>query len=83
MPVMDVTALAPGQLQHSVELFDSLCYKSMLPLHEIDKDPVRKELDSRFACEVLGLPNAILQPDGPMDLLRRKLAQEPSIRGNK
>ncbi|HEY6448090.1 MAG TPA: hypothetical protein VIY53_16630 [Acidobacteriaceae bacterium] len=83
MPVLDVTALTPEQLQIAVGLFDHMCYKPMLPLHEMDEDPVREELDARFAREVLGLPETLLQPDGPMDLLRRKLAQEPSIRGNK
>jgi hypothetical protein len=55
----------------------------LFPIHEIDKDPVRKELDERFAQEVLGLPEVLLQPGGPLDVLRMKLALEPSIRGNK
>ena len=55
----------------------------MLPFHEIDKDPVRKELDERFFHEVLGLPGKIIAPGGALDVLRMKLAQEPSIRGNK
>ncbi|MHB1865670.1 MAG: DNA methyltransferase family protein [Candidatus Saccharimonadales bacterium] len=83
MPVLDVTALSPDQLGRAVKLFDSMCSKPMLPIHEIDKDLVRKELDERFASDLLGLPKTILQPDGPMDLLRKKLAREPSIRGNK
>lgn len=83
MPILDVTALTPHQLDRAVKLFNSMCYKPMLPIHEIDKDPVRKELDERFAREVLGLPDSILQPGGALDVLRMKLAQEPSIRGNK
>jgi hypothetical protein len=55
----------------------------MLPIHEIDKDPVRKELDERFAREVLGVPESILQSGGALDVLRMKLAQEPAVRGNK
>jgi hypothetical protein len=55
----------------------------LLPIHEIDKDPVRKELDERFAREVLGLPEQILAPGGALEVLRMKLALEPSIRGNK
>lgn len=57
--------------------------EQLLPLHEIDKDPVRKELDERFGREVLGLPESILQLGGALEVLRMKLAQEPSIRGNK
>lgn len=83
MPIIDVTALTPEQLQHAVKIFDSMCYKQMLPIHEIDKDPIRKELDERFAIDVLGVSAAILLPDGPLDLLRKKLALEPSIRGTK
>jgi hypothetical protein len=49
-------------------------------VHEIDNDMVRHELDERFVGDVLGLTKAIV---GPIDLLRMKLAQEPSIRGQK
>jgi hypothetical protein len=83
MPIVDVTALTSGQLDRAVKLFDSMCLKPMLPIHEIDKDPVRKELDERFAREVLGLPESMLQPGGALEVLRMKLALEPSIRGNK
>jgi len=83
MPVLDVSGLTPQQLERAVQLFDSMCLKPMLPIHEIDKDPVRKELDERFAREVLGLPESVLAPGGALEVLRMKLAQEPSIRGNK
>ena len=83
MPIMDVTALSPQQLDRAVQLFDSMCYKPMLPIHEINKDPIRKELDERFAREVLGLPESILQPGGALDVLRMKFALEPAILGNK
>jgi hypothetical protein len=81
--VLDVTALTPEQLEKAVTVFDQMCEQSLLPLHEMDKDPVRKKLDDRFAREVLCLPKSILQPGGPLEVLRMKLAQEPSIRGNK
>jgi len=32
---------------------------------------------------VLGLPESIVAPDGPIDLIRRKLAREPQIHGGK
>ena len=83
MPVLNVTALAPQQLERAVNLFDYICLKPMLPIHEIDKDLVRKELDERFGREVLGLPEPMLRSGGALDVLRMKLAQEPSIRGNK
>ena len=83
LPILDVTALSGKQLERAVKLFDEMCNEPMVPIHEIDKDPVRRELDERFGREVLGLPEAVLAPGGALDVLRMKLAQEPSIRGNK
>ena len=83
LPVLDVMGLTPDQLKKAAKVFDRMCHKQLLPIHEIDKDPTRKELDERFAREVLGLSELITQPGGPFELLRMKLAQEPSIRGNK
>jgi hypothetical protein len=42
-----------------------------------------KELDEKFARGVLGLPASMRAPGGPLELLRMKLAREPSIRGHK
>jgi len=83
MPVLDVTTLKPKQLEKAVKIFDQMCEKELLPIHEINKDAIRKELDERFAREVLGLPQSITEPGGALDILRMKLSQEPSIRGNK
>jgi hypothetical protein len=83
LPVLDVTALPPNRLKAAVVIFDDLKCERLLPLHELDKDPVRKKLDERFAMEVLGLPVSFVRPGGPLELLRMKLAQEPSIRGGK
>jgi len=83
MPLLDVTTLQPNQLVNAVRLFDEMCDKPMLPLHEIDKDTVRHELDERFGLEVLDLHPSLFVAGGPLEILRLKLAQEPSIRGNK
>ena len=83
MPVLDVTALSSDQLDEAVKIFDAMSEEAMLPIHQIDQDPVRKELDNQFGSRVLGLSDAILQDGGPLDILRMKLSQEPSIRGNK
>jgi hypothetical protein len=83
LPVLDVTALNATQLKAAVQLFDAMSGLDLLPLHEIDKDAVRQKLDRRFALEVLGLPTSVVQPGGPLELVRMKLAQEPSIRGGK
>jgi hypothetical protein len=83
LPVLDVTALNATQLKAAVQLFNAMSGLELLPLHEIDKDPVRQKLDRRFALEVLGLPASVVEPGGPLELTRMKLAQEPSIRGGK
>ena len=83
LPILDVTALKPKQLKEAVQLFDAMCGLDLLPLHEIDKDPVRQDLDNKFARDVLGLPQPITEQGGSLELLRMKLAREPSIRGSK
>lgn len=83
LPVLDVTQLTPEQLAAAVRIFDDLSESPLLPVHEIDHDAARKELDTRFLREVLAAPESLLEADGPMDLLRWKLSREPSIRGSK
>jgi hypothetical protein len=83
LPILDVTALTDEQLKRAAKLFDEMCHKELLPIHEIDKDSARKELDESFGREVLGLPESLFAPGRPVEILRMKLAQEPSIRGNK
>lgn len=83
LPVLDVIAFTPEQLAKAVTLFDAMKDQPLLPIHEIADDPVRKKLDEEFARNVLGLPESILASGGPLELLRRKLSREPSIRGNK
>lgn len=83
LPVYDVTSLAPAKLKIASTVFDELYDKPLLPFHEIDRDPVRRQLDERFGREVLDLPPELFRADGPLALLRMKLAREPSIRGSK
>jgi hypothetical protein len=83
LPVLGVTALKPKQLAEAVKLFDTMSRQDLLPLHEIDRDPIRKVLDEEFARNVLRLPEPILAPGGPLEVLRMKLSREPSVRGHK
>ena len=83
LPILDVTALEPKLLAEAVKLFDAMSEQPLLPLHELDSDPVRKELDEAFARNVLRLPEPILASGGPLELLRMKLSQEPSIHGGR
>jgi hypothetical protein len=83
LPVLDVTALKPNQLAKAAALFDKVSGRPLLPIHEIDKDIVRQELDAQFLQGVLGLPKPLFETGGPFEILRMKLSLEPSIRGSK
>jgi hypothetical protein len=83
LPVLDVTKLNKDALTKAVAIFDDMKQKELRTVNEIDKDPVRCELDNRLTTEVLGFPPELVAEDGPLDLLRRKLALEPSIHGGK
>jgi hypothetical protein len=83
LPVLDVTKLSKDALAKAVALFDELKHKELRPVNEIAQDTVRAEIDTRLATEVLGFPPELVAPDGPLALLRQKLALEPSIAGSK
>ena len=83
LPVLDVTELSKKQLKAAGKLFAEIAVRDLLPLHQLHKDDVRCELDERFGREVIGLAAALFAKNGPVDILRRKLAAEPSVRGNK
>jgi hypothetical protein len=83
LPVLNVTKLSEKMLNNTVSIFNDLRHKELKPINEIANDPVRAEIDTRLAIEVLGLPKEFTEKDGPLDLLRHKLALEPSIAGTK
>ncbi|MEX1187515.1 MAG: hypothetical protein WEA80_13090 [Gemmatimonadaceae bacterium] len=83
LPTLNVKALDPKCLTRAASLFDALSAEDLLPLHEIDRDPARRQLDDRFALDVLGLSGEVVASGGPLELLRLKLSREPSIRGGK
>jgi hypothetical protein len=83
LPILDVTALEPKQIARAVKIFDTMCCRQLLPIHDMDRDPVRKELDEKVVRGVLGLAESITAAGGPLDVLRMKLSREPSVRGNK
>lgn len=83
LPVLDVGKLSTEQLNRAAKLFDDFRKLPLRPINEIDQDEARAELDNRFCAEVLGVSKAITHPEGPLALLRQKLAKEPSVRGGK
>ena len=83
IPTLDVRQLTARQKKIAEESFAALRGERFLPFDQIDEDHARAELDRRLLVDVLGLPASLCEPDGPIDLLRRKLAREPQIHGGK
>ena len=83
IPTLDVRTLTDEQVASAKAAFEALRERRFLPFDQIDEDPARAELDRRLLVDVLGLPETLCEPDGPIDLLRRKLAHEPQIHGGK
>lgn len=80
---LDPTQLSSGQLAASAALLADRAAMPMRPFNEIAEDDARAALDRAFLGDILGLPDAMFANDGPLALLRRKLAAEPSVHGNK
>jgi hypothetical protein len=83
LQVLDVTKLSEDALVKAVTIFDEMKHKELQPVNEIAQDAVRAEIDTRLATEVLGFSPELAAADGPLALLRQKLALEPSITGSK
>lgn len=80
---LDLRALSGAQLQAAEAAFAALAGDRFLPFDQIDEDQARAEIDRRLLVDVLSLDPALCEAGGPMELLRRKLAAEPQIHGNK
>ena len=83
IPSLDTRALTSEQHAAAKSAFDAMRDLRFLPFDQIDEDPARAELDRRLLVDVLGLPESLCEENGPVDLLRRKLAREPRIHGGK
>ena len=83
IPALDVRALSDAQHAAARVAFEALRERQLLPFDQIDEDDARADLDRALLVDVLGLPAALCEPDGPLALLRDKLAAEPQIHGGK
>ena len=83
IPTLDTRALTAEQHAAAKAAFEAMRERRFLPFDQIDEDPARAELDRRLLVDVLGLPESLCAEHSPIDLLRRKLAQEPQIHGGK
>ena len=70
LPVLDLRAIAPEQLQALSQLFDDVAEEEFERLPAMADCAARRRLDDGLS-EILGLPN--------LDGLRRLLASEPVV----
>ncbi len=81
MPTLDVRCLSDEALANAERIFHSLKHKRMLPFNEVDRDPVRHELDRLLLSEVLDITTE--DAHNAIHRLRELLCAEPSIHGGK
>ncbi len=84
MPTLDVRCLSDEALANAERIFHALKHKKhkrMLPFNEIDRDPVRHELDRLLLSEVLDITSE--DAHNAVHRLRELLSAEPSIHGGK
>jgi hypothetical protein len=82
LPTFDLRTLSEETLGEAVRRFDELKALHLSPFDQIDIDGQRHEIDAALG-PIFGVPDRLLGPGGPLDLLRRKLAREPSITGGR
>ena len=80
LPVLDVRELDSRQLGIAKRIFEDFEDWTFLPANEAYRDETRKALDRAVLCELLGLPETILEP---LDLLRLQWCSEPTVHGGK
>ncbi len=78
--VLDPRALTDLQLERAAELFGEFQERIFLPANEAYRDEVRVDLDRAVMTDLLGYPEAILEP---LANLRLKWCHEPSVHGGK
>src|SRR5690349_24300354 len=82
LPIYDLRMLPDTALDMAAQRLDDLKTARLLPLDQIDRDKERQKIDAAMG-PIFGLPDRLLAAGGAVDLLRRKLAHEPSITGGR
>lgn len=72
MPVLDIRNLKKSQLKNLADSYDKLSIEGLMPLAQLDVDPVRKEIDAAI-CKALGIPT--------LKVIRELLVREPGLTG--
>ena len=80
IPVLDCRALSGDMLSEASEIFARFRLRAFLPANEAYRDDARQDLDEAVLCDLLGLPESILEPLGT---LRQQWCREPTVHGGK
>lgn len=80
IPVLDLRAIPAEVLVTLAETLERFAAHDLLPANEAYRDLVRCDLDKAVLCEVLGLPESILDP---LATVREQWCAEPSVHGGK
>lgn len=80
LPVLDVRKLDPRKLRQAKGIFEDFQDWTFLPANEAYRDDTRKALDEAVLCDLIGLPETVLEP---LDVLREQWCAEPTVHGGK
>ena len=80
VPVLDCRALSGDTLSEALEIFARFRLRAFLPANEAYRDEARQDLDRAVLCDLLGLPESILDP---LETLRQQWCREPTVHGGK
>ncbi len=80
IPVLDCRALSSETLSDASEILARFRLREFLPANEAYRDPARQDLDRAVLCDLLGIPETVLDP---LDTLRHQWCLEPTVHGGK
>jgi hypothetical protein len=82
LPIYDLRTLSGDALLLAARYLEELSGTQLLRFDQIDGDTQRHRIDA-LVGQIFGIPERLLAAGGAFDLLRRKLAHEPSITGGR
>ncbi len=80
IPVLDCRKLSREALSEASEVFARFRLRRFLAANEAYRDETRWDLDQAVLCDLLGLPETVLEP---LETLREQWCREPSVHGGK
>ncbi len=80
IPVLDARQLDAAQFAECEEVFSRFRSREFLPANEAYRDDARRDLDRAVLCDVLALPDSVLEP---LETLRYQWCAEPTVHGGK